>query len=347
MATNVIYQYGNQAGPGPSYFQSFIGLRVAETTATQYRLERSHAIWVTAGSDFEGTIVNYGYWMNGSEIKNGRVQLYGSGWYADTGWVNLGWYSSGQSVSLGCWGGYTGSRDYNSNSDASYTVPQLIQAPYTPSACTLTRNSDTSGTMTWNFSTDGAHPVTKQQRALQTNGGNWAYTDIANGTTKSASISLATNNKYYAAIRTANGTGWSGWKYSNTIYTTPNAPTGITAFQNKDSVSVSASITSTSSATGPRYVDSYNWRRGSTNVFNNSTALSAHGASLTDTTTIDKPYYWVQVVAPNGLTSAWYGPVRASSTYKIMLNIPSGKSLKAVYFNVPSGTSRPKVLLNI
>lgn len=124
MATNVIYQYGNQAGP-VSKFQAFIGLRIAETSATAYRLEYNHAIWACSGANFEGTTVKYEYWLNGSCISASSVKLYGSGWYADNGWNNLGWYNIGSSVALGSWAGYTGGSgtSYSSNSDGSYAVP--------------------------------------------------------------------------------------------------------------------------------------------------------------------------------------------------------------------------------
>lgn len=125
MATNVIWQYGNQAGP-VSKFQAFIGLRIAETSSTSYRLEYNHALWVCSGADFEGTVVNYEYWKDGARIKGpSTVSLYGSGWYVDSGWINAGWYGIGSGMSLGMWAGYVGGSgtSYNSNSDASYTVP--------------------------------------------------------------------------------------------------------------------------------------------------------------------------------------------------------------------------------
>lgn len=125
MATNVIYQYGNQAGP-VSKFQAFIGLRIAETSSTSYKLEYSHALWACSGANFEGTLVSYEYWKDGSKIKGtSTVRLYGSGWYVDSGWINAGWYGIGSSISIGMWAGYTGGSgtNYNSHSDGSYTVP--------------------------------------------------------------------------------------------------------------------------------------------------------------------------------------------------------------------------------
>lgn len=125
MATNVIYQYGNQAGP-VSKFQAFIGLRIAETSSTSYRLEYNHALWACSGANFEGTLVSYEYWKDGSKIKGtSTVRLYGSGWYVDSGWINAGWYGIGSSISIGMWAGYTGGSgtSYNSHSDGSYTVP--------------------------------------------------------------------------------------------------------------------------------------------------------------------------------------------------------------------------------
>lgn len=210
--------YGNTAGPGPSYFQAYIEIDPYETSGNSQHIRYKYSVWVTAGSNFYGTSL--------SRSWGGNVLLYGSGWYGDSGWMDAGWYNSGSTFSASCWCSYysTSSGTHRSDCSASYTVPTFTTAPNAPTSVTLKKNSDTSHTLSWAFSSSSTKPVTSQERALQTNDGTWAYTTINNGTTKSASLTTAANSKYYAAVRLKNSAGTSAWKYSNVTYTTPATP---------------------------------------------------------------------------------------------------------------------------
>lgn len=95
MSYNVIYEYGNMAGPGPSYFQAWVGARVVDENATHVRVEGGQAIWACTGSGFGGSYVN----TSGTDGQGG-ANLYGEGWYADTSWHDMGWYERGSTVYL-------------------------------------------------------------------------------------------------------------------------------------------------------------------------------------------------------------------------------------------------------
>lgn len=126
MATNVVYNYGSEAGTTNSKFKAWVGIRIAEISDTAYRLEYGHALYVSKGN-FNGTIVAYTGTTNGSTNWSGSVSLNSTGWYADDGWINAGWYSQGQTLSLYAKGGYTGSSGayVSSEVSGSYTVPTL------------------------------------------------------------------------------------------------------------------------------------------------------------------------------------------------------------------------------
>lgn len=126
MATNVVYNYGSEAGSTNSKFKAWVGIRIAETSDTAYRLEYGHALYVSTG-DFNGTTVAYTGTTNGSTNWSGSVSLDSTGWYADDSWINAGWYSQGQTLSLYAKGGYTRSSGsyVSSEVSGSYTVPTL------------------------------------------------------------------------------------------------------------------------------------------------------------------------------------------------------------------------------
>lgn len=127
MAYDQVRNYGPYAGPGPSYFQAFAGIRVLDQNATHVHIQVCGDIYVSRG-DFYGTLANWSTSHNGS----GQINLHGQGWYPNNPWVDIGWVGRGQTVS--CWasGNYTGSRYYESSVSASWTIPTSGRAQ-TPS----------------------------------------------------------------------------------------------------------------------------------------------------------------------------------------------------------------------
>lgn len=309
--------YGNTAGTSNSKFRAYIEIGISDQTATQYRLRHKFSIRVDRGN-FHGVTAHKSW--------GGTVLLYGAGWYGDSGWIDDGWHGSGYTLSLSCNAYYTGGsgRTYRSTCNASYTVPTLQQAPDAPTSVTLTRNSDTQLTLSWAFSAASNKPVTSQERALQTNGGSWVYTTISNGTTKSATITAAANNKYYAAVRLKNSTGTSGWTYSGTVYTSPATPSSATAIKTGTSVSLQAVVSNI------RYPKSYQWQRASNSSFSDAVTLSGTAANINDTTTLDTPYYRVRCLGQGNLYSGWR-TATLSENPQLYIQIPDGATIQDIY----------------
>lgn len=309
--------YGNSAGPNNSKFRAYIEISISDQTATQYRLRHKFSISVDGGN-FYGTIVHRSW--------GGDVVLYGPGWYGDSGWIDDGWHGSGYTLSLSCNVYYTGGSGatHSSICNASYTVPNLQSAPDAPTSVTLTRNSDTSHTLSWAFSTSSTKPVTKQERALETNGSWGSATSISNGTTKSANYTTTTNSRYRGRVRVGNSVGWSGWTYSGYTYTTPAAPSAATAIKTGNNVSLQATVSNI------RYPKSYQWQRASSSSFSDATTLSGTSAAISDTTTIATPYYRVRCLGQSGTYSGWR-TATLSINPQLFVQIPDGKTIQDVY----------------
>lgn len=120
-----IYDYGSKAGP-TSKFQAFIGLKITGISDTQYRLSYNHAI-KTDTTSTNWAVVNYTGKLNGSTVWSGSATLSKTGWYADNGWIDLGWKNPGTTISLSMTANYTGGSGtkYKSTVSKSYTVPTL------------------------------------------------------------------------------------------------------------------------------------------------------------------------------------------------------------------------------
>jgi hypothetical protein len=115
----------------------------------------------------------------------------------------------------------------------SVTPPTLTVVPGTPSAVTATRVSDTEITVAWSQSSasNGAPTANTIQRRV--NGGDWVDA-VTIAPTTSASVSAAADQKLEYRVKGSNAAGDSAWSAASTaIYTTPDAPTAVSA--SKDS----------------------------------------------------------------------------------------------------------------
>lgn len=311
--------WGNLAGTNNSKFQAYIEYEVVSTSGNSQRVRYKYSCYVSQGN-FNGATAHRSW--------GGDVRLYGTGWYGDSGWIDAGWKSSGQTFSFSCNIYYTGGSGttYRSSASGSYTVPQLTTAPNPPTSVTLTKNSDTSHTLSWAFTVGTNKPVKTQERALQTNDGSWVYTTINNGTTKSASLTTAANSKYYAAVRLKNSAGTSAWTYSNTTYTTPATPSSATAIKTGNNVSLQAVVSNI------RYPKSYQWQRASKSDFSDATTLSGTASSISDTTSLTTPYYRVRCLGQSNTYSGWRTATLTTNP-QLYVQIPDGASIKSVYIN--------------
>lgn len=331
MATNVIYDYGPAVGPS-SYntFSAFVGIRIAETSATAYRLEYNHAIWVGGTNpNFGGTVLDYGYWLNGSEVGSGKVSLYGGGWYADTGWINGGWYSSGQTMSIGCYGQYTsGSAGFlKSNIDRSYTVPQLQTVPNNVTNLKAVRNSDNQITVTWTNNPTSNGPYSGVYLDKETNDSGWPNLSSSN-INSYIDKAVTSNSRYRYRALAYNGVGTANngnHLYSTYVYTTPPAPANVIAIKTGNTVSLQADVSNIN------YPKQYQWQRASSNTFSDATTLTGTGSNLTDSTTLSNPWYRVRCLSLDGSTYSAWKTCQASSTPQLFVNVPTGSSIKEIY----------------
>lgn len=328
MASNSVSRndgYGTVTVIVDAWLESETNTTAVLCVRTRVHGHASYGPWgfgIVGQSGYDGNGANWAEagrgWLNyGNVVVDGTCKWTVS--KTTGGWTASCWAKAwGETVSG--YGAYPSS--FEVRCDVWVPAGVFEQVPYTPSSCTLTKNSDTSTTMAWNFTTDSTHPVTDQQRALQTNDGNWVYTSIANNSTKSAAITTTTNSKYYAAIRTHNNTGWSGWKYSNVVYTTPPAPVGY-GIQTGTSISLNAD------GSAARYLSGYEWQYSADNG-STWTALTGTENSISHTTSAASPKYRVRVKNLGNLYSTWT-VITPSKNRQIFVQIPDGKKIQAVY----------------
>lgn len=114
----------------------------------------------------------------------------------------------------------------------NYTgVVTALTTPAAPSSVGATRNSDAQATITWTNNASGGAPYDSLTLQRWDNVGN-AWGTIANlsGTATTATDSgLVAGRKYQWRIAANNSVGSSGWGYSGNVFTTPAAPSNVTA----------------------------------------------------------------------------------------------------------------------
>ena len=120
--------------------------------------------------------------------------------------------------------------------DITVNIPP--NAPAAPSLTSVVRNSDTSQTINWTDNASGSAPYKSVQVQRQMYNGSWSsFGGIVTDTTKRTSsgsrsyndTSTVANRIYCYRIKAANGAGESYSGNSVWIFTTPAAPTGVTA----------------------------------------------------------------------------------------------------------------------
>ena len=125
-----------------------------------------------------------------------------------------------------------------SNASVGVTVPAITySAPNAPSNCSASRNSDTQATVTWsNGSTSTTQPRTDVLVERQTDSGSWVQVaSLSASATNYTDNGISANHRYAYRVRSKGNGGTSGYSTSGYIYTTPAAPSSVTAA--KDSAS--------------------------------------------------------------------------------------------------------------
>lgn len=172
-----------------------------------------------------------------------------------------------------------------STATTTHTIPAITYStPNAPSSCSATRNSDSKATVTWiNGSTSTTRPRTKVLVERAWGPGTETFGQIASLSSSSTSYTdstIAANRRYRYRVRSYGNGGYSSYSTSGWIYTTPAAPTSLTA-----SVVEGTSIKVTVSGLG-NYAEGWQLARstdGGSTWTTIQSALSTSSLSYTDT----------------------------------------------------------------
>lgn len=227
----------------------------------------------------------------------------------------------------------------------SYTPPAIsvTSAPNTPTNVSAVLDGDSSVDILWtNNPTTGA--ITNNTLQVQIDNGSWTNvsTSIGSRTTSYTYTGSTMNHRYRFRIRSRNSAGNSGYGYSNYVYTTPAAPTGGFGIQIGNSVGVTANVNNIN------WPDNFEWQRSS----NDSSWETLEGedymsASISDSTTIEQPYYRVRCLGLGGQYSDYSSSFQVSKSCQVWLNVPDNTDTNKIFVNVPDGESISSIMLKI
>ena len=131
-----------------------------------------------------------------------------------------------------------------SNASVGVSVPAITySAPNAPSNCSASRNSDTQATVTWsNGGTSTTQPRTAVLVERQTDSGSWVQVaSLSESATNYTDNGISADHRYAYRVRSQGNGGTSGYSTSGYIYTTPAAPSSVTAAKKStSSVTLSA-----------------------------------------------------------------------------------------------------------
>ncbi|MBC9954951.1 fibronectin type III domain-containing protein [Leucobacter sp. cx-42] len=198
-----------------------------------------------------------GYWSvrspSGTVVSNGSISGYDFRNYS-TLTLKSGTVSFSGDAARTWWGVFDDIVGYGElgggTVDGVLTPPKLpsIAPPAAPSTPSVTRNSDTQHSLSW--TRNGAYTSVQVWRGTSTS--NMTQIGTASGNAFSyVDKTTKTNQRYYYKVRGVNANGTSGFSgTSGAVYTTPAAPSGVSAVRSGTSIAVAAS-------TLPPYATSY------------------------------------------------------------------------------------------
>lgn len=267
-----------------------------------------------------------------------------NGWYPSGGLISDDWfgrredrdrqitfYAEAKGIQYEGAGNYGGRK---SETQITMTVPKVDKmAPEPPTNQKASYVSDNQIDITWTNNPQTNKPVEGTWVDRQINDGEYSTSILPDNYTKTSwsdkDALIQANSRIKYRLKHYNSVGGSAnYVYTNFVDTTPASPQQIVAIQTGTKVSLQATTNNI------RYPDHYEWQRASTGAFADAVNLSATEASLTDTTTINKPWYRVRCVGTGGLKSAWVA-CQASKNTQIFVNLPPGATMKAIYIRKP------------
>jgi hypothetical protein len=178
----------------------------------------------------------------------------------DTVWVGVYRHPAGSHVMGTASGSGNGYRKTNTNSypsvlsmsgyntdsnDEPYVGVFMIGVPDPPTSAAVSRNSDTSQTISWTRNASDDRPVYTQYLQRWDNVSNNWYTIktvttdyTTNGTHSYTDNTTVANRQYRYRMRSYNSAGYSSYDYTNYIHTTPAKPTNVSAARSGSSVKI-------------------------------------------------------------------------------------------------------------
>lgn len=189
--------------------------------------------------------------------------------------------------------------------------------PAAPSGLSVTRVSDTQHTLNWSRNATYTSVVVQRR----TNDGSWQQVGAPSGNAFTwTDTTTVTNRKYIYRVAGKTAAGQSTWSGTATVYTTPAAPTGVSAARSGSDIVVSVSGL-------PPYATSYDVRDGATVV---ATSVSVPWTHVAPNPATAHTY---TVRAKNGSLTSGYSS--ASNTVQLLAapNAPTGLA--------PNGAVRP------
>lgn len=195
---------------------------------------------------------------------------------------------------------------YTSDDKRMYVGAFYITAPNTPTSCSVSRNSDTSQTISWNRTADSDQPIDgfKVYRYDNITGSYYYKATVTGPWTTNGSNSYTdtttTGNRYYKyKVYAYNDAGNSSYSNEDDINTTPTAPSYVTATR----VSGNVEITWHDNAANEGYYkvqrntssDGVSWAGYSTLT----STLAANSTSYTDTSPANYNYYKISATCTN------------------------------------------------
>lgn len=220
--------WGNQAGPGPSYFYAYAEWRVTQYGENSAYLQYKHSLWVDSG-DFGGTLIGVS-WGDG-------VRCYGPGWYRDSGWQDYGWVSYGKSAHVSNWAAYTSWNGsyYKSACSSWYSPSAPTWQPRNVNGQSASRVSDTAISVSWKNDKTAARPYAGIYVYVSVDGGDFALADDCDGGATSYRHASAANHAYRFRILPHNAAGNApAHQYTGWTATTPAAPSAASVARNSD-----------------------------------------------------------------------------------------------------------------
>lgn len=133
------------------------------------------------------------------------------------------------------------------------TIPARPYAPPNPpTSAVLTRNSDTSATLTWTRNSVAGNLYQSQTIAVREWAGATPWTDASwttvatvsgSATSYTRTTGLQANRAYQFRVRANNSNGSSTWAESGVIFMTPAAPSGVTSALNSTATAITTTWT--------------------------------------------------------------------------------------------------------